>query len=185
MVTGHVAYVQCALLYTNSNGERRIRCARGVGAAPAAGCMLFFSHAAPRAAAASRCCCCSNTHVTFCVYPGFTLWCCRSPPSWARCASNNLLLELSHTHTHTHQGAHHGAADYRRAGRDVPRRGRRRLRGAAGQAGGGEGADEQAGGDAAGAAGACVCGVVLPRRVSFYMCCVPGGAVFQWQDIDT
>eukprot|EP00879_Flechtneria_rotunda_P023358 GHRR01024708.1.p1 GENE.GHRR01024708.1~~GHRR01024708.1.p1 ORF type:complete len:114 (+),score=19.49 GHRR01024708.1:60-401(+) len=27
LVSGPVAYVQCALLYTNSNGERRIRCA--------------------------------------------------------------------------------------------------------------------------------------------------------------
>ena len=27
VVTGPVAYMQCALLYTSSNGERRIRCA--------------------------------------------------------------------------------------------------------------------------------------------------------------
>lgn len=27
VLTGSVAYVQCALLYTSSSGERRIRCA--------------------------------------------------------------------------------------------------------------------------------------------------------------
>lgn len=27
VVASRVSYVQCALLYTNSNGERRIRCA--------------------------------------------------------------------------------------------------------------------------------------------------------------
>jgi protein transport protein SEC24 len=31
VVAGPVAYMQCALLYTSSNGERRIRCAATFG----------------------------------------------------------------------------------------------------------------------------------------------------------
>ena len=37
VVAGPVAYMQCALLYTSSNGERRIRCARLLGAFAAVG----------------------------------------------------------------------------------------------------------------------------------------------------